>query len=301
MIWREATREDLYEYYTGEFPGYVEELPGFITPTGPKEFGIAFRESYPVRKQDEYDRDFIRRRTWLTDNDGVPIRSRFSTWDDLERFIQHPARYDPLGHHPLRLVDPDIVDVPEPFAYGVYYAADHWDRPWLLFVDIDAKDIARERALENVDEAEYETEEDLLNAVDILDTEPAGYPYTFEDLERALEYGFDTRSIFEEEFAAEYTVVVYSGQGAHVYLLDDDIDHRYDAKSREVLNDFLLEEFEIPIDPVVTADRSRLIRLPYSLHAGVSRIVQPIDSPDFDFRIAAQPQFLQHHESTNSS
>ena len=88
-------------------------------------------------------------------------------------------------------------------------------------------------------------------------------------------------------------LVVYSGQGVHVYLLDDDLDHRYDEKSREVLNDLLLERYEIPIDPVVTADRSRLLRVPYSLHADVCRVVQPIESPAFDPRTEARPQVLE--------
>jgi len=33
---------------------------------------------------------------------------------------------------------------------AVYYALDHWERPWVLLVDIDAKEIARERAADAV-------------------------------------------------------------------------------------------------------------------------------------------------------
>jgi hypothetical protein len=59
-----------------------------------------------------------------------------------------------------------------------------------------------------------------------------------------------------------------------------------------VLNDLLLETYEIPIDPVVTADRRRVARLPYSLHAEVCSIVQPIESSDFDVR-SATPEVIQ--------
>lgn len=299
MTWREASREELYTYYSEEFPEHVEEIPSFITPTGPKEFGIAFRAPYPVRKRGAPDREFIRRQTWVTDDDGDQIRPVFPTWVDLVGFIQQPARYDPLRSQPLGLADPDVLPDPEPYANAVYYAADHWDRPWILFVDIDAKDIARNRARDTVDSDIYETEEELLAKAGITAAEPEGFPYAFDDIEAAIEYGFTTRSIFEEEFCAEHTMVVYTGQGVHVYLLDTDAEHRYDAKSREVLNDLLLDEFGIPIDPVVTADRRRLARLPYSLHAGVCRVVQPIDNPRFDVRTQARPRFL-HHESTHA-
>ncbi|GAD53913.1 hypothetical protein MBEHAL_2673 [Halarchaeum acidiphilum MH1-52-1] len=162
----------------------------------------------------------------------------------------------------------------------------------MLLVDIDAKTIARNRAEDVLPHnTSGRDDEALLDVTGILDADPAGYPYAFEDVERAIEYGFEVREIFEDDFDAEETIVVYSGQGVHVYLLDTDPAHRYDAQSREVLNDLLLESYDIPIDPVVTADRRRVARLPYSLHADVCRIVQPIESPQFDPRTAT-PEFL---------
>lgn len=295
MTWRGATREEIYRYYTEEFPHRIDDLPSFITPTGPKEFGVAFQQAYPIKKEDAPDRDFVRRQMWTNDRENERGQPCFLTVDDLVRFIQHPARYDPLRRTSYGLVDPDVIDEPEPFAAGVYYAADHWNRPWLLFVDIDAKDVARIRALEQVDDDGYENREELLRKSGVLSAEPAGYPYTFEDIQRSLEYGFEVTSIFESDFEADETLVVYTGQGVHVYLLDTDAQHRYDAKSREVLNDLLVEEYGIPIDPVVTADRRRLARLPYSLHSGVCRVVQPIETPQFDFQREAQPEFLHAH------
>lgn len=294
MTWREASREELYRYYTDEFPHRVDDLPSFITPTGPKEFGVSFRAAYPIRKDGAPDRDFVRRNTWDTDENGERSHPNYPTVDALIQFIQHPARYDPLRRSAYGLVDPDLLDIPEPFAHGVYYAADHWDRPWVLFVDIDAKVVARNRAIEEVGENGYETRDELLRESGVLSAEPDGYPYAFEDVKRSLEYGFEVKSIFESDFSADETLVVYTGQGVHVYLLDTDAQHRYDAKSREVLNELLVEEYEIPIDPVVTADRRRLARLPYSLHTGVCRVVQPIERANFDFQ-DAQPEFFKAH------
>jgi hypothetical protein len=287
MTWRQATREEIYSYYTKEFPRHVDSLPEFITAEGPKQYAMSFRDPYPVRKDDVPDKDFIRRDTWQTAASGERRNPEFSGFQDVEEFIQHPARTDPIGRSTFALADPEVTEKPEPRPDAVYYALDHWERPWVLLVDIDAKDIARKRAAHPVSrDLDDQDDHALLRAAGILDAAPAGYPYAFEDVDRAIEYGFEVRDIFEDYFDAEDTMVVYSGQGVHVYLLDTDPAHRYDEQSREVLNDLLLETFEIPIDPVVTADRRRVARLPYSLHAEVSSIVQPIESPDFDVQSA---------------
>lgn len=293
MSWRHATREEIYRYYTEEFPSYVDELPSFITAKGPKQYALAFREPHPVRKDGVPDKDFIRRDTWQTNASGDRTSAAFYDFDDVLEFIRHPARNDPLGRSDFALVDPDLLDKPDPRPNAVYYALDHWERPWVLLIDIDAKTIARERATRVVsDEDGSGDSEELLDAAGILDADPAGYPYAFDDIDQAIEYGFEVRDIFEDDFNAEETMVVYSGQGVHVYLLDSDPAHRYDAKSREVLNDLLQDTYEIPIDPVVTADRRRVARLPYSLHVDVCSIVTPIESPNFDVR-SARPEVLR--------
>ena len=293
--WREATREELHTYYTETFPAQLDALPSFLTVDGPKQYAIAFRQAYPIRKEDAPDRTFIRRDTRQTSESSTHTVQQFDSLEDLIEFIQYPARYDPAQGSDYALVDPDLTEQPEPRPGAVYYALDHWERPWMLAVDIDAKDIATQRASRGTtagETAAADGKTERLRAAGILDSAPEGYPYAFEDIEQALEYGFTVKEIFEDDFSAEETLVVYSGQGCHVYLLDTDREHRYDEQSREVINDLLLEEYGIPIDPVVTADRRRVMRLPYSLHAGVSRIVQPIDTPRFDFRVEATPDFL---------
>ncbi|MFC7116578.1 DNA primase [Natronoarchaeum sp. GCM10025703] len=287
MTWRQATCEEIYAYYAEEFPRYIDNLPGFITSTGPKQYAVAFREPHPVRKDAVPDKDFIRRDTWQTDASGERMIPEFGDFEDVVEFIRHPARSDPLGRSKFALADPEVLEQPDPRPDAVYYALDHWERPWVLLIDIDAKEIARDRAADMVSEDLGNRDDDaLLDAAGILDAAPEGYPYAFEDVDRAIEYGFEVRDIFADDFDAEETMVVYSGQGVHVYLLDTDSAHRYDEQSREVLNDLLLETYEIPIDPVVTADRRRVARLPYSLHADVCSIVQPIESPEFDVRSA---------------
>jgi len=298
VSWRTASSEEIQQYYREEFPKHIATLPGHITPDGPKEFGIAFREAHPVRGDDIPPRDFIRRDSWCTTSEGERRYPEFTDTEELLAFIQYPARNDPLEGSPYALGDPDVVPQGDPVPEGVYYSLDHWDRPWVLMIDIDGKDVAKKRAEQAVDD--YDTREDLLDQAGILSAAPAGYPYAFEDIDRALEYGFEVQSIFERDLAARDVQVVYSGQGAHVYMLDDDPMHRYDEKSREVLNDLLQRNYGVPIDPVVTADRSRFGRLLYSLHAEVCRVVQPVDSPEFDPRTDALPAFLEEERDSDS-
>ena len=99
--------------------------------------------------------------------------------------------------------------------------------------------------------------------------------------------------MFNDILGTDKTQVVYSGQGAHVYLYDHDSMYRYDEQSRQVIVHELTEERGFNIDEQVTTDESRVIQLPYSLHADVCRVVTPINERGFDYRTRATPQFLE--------
>lgn len=72
---------------------------------------------------------------------------------------------------------------------------------------------------------------------------------------------------------------VYSGRGMHVHVLDNSA-FKLSVKERTELNK---ECMQFSIDPWVSKGFIRLIRLPYSLNAAVSRIVMPINNiDDFD-------------------
>ncbi len=288
MTWRKATSAEIREYYQSEFEEWKNSLPPFLTYDGPKEFALAFRDGYPIKKSEAPPRDFIRRKT----REERDSNCKFDSFNHVINFIQQPAQYDPYQGTDFGLVEPDLLETGGPVPAGVYYSLDHWERSWVLLVDIDAKDIAMERCHGIVANDEELSDTEIRAKSGVLTDAPTGYPYRFEDIEQAIEYGFAVRDIFEDDFNAKRTMVVYSGQGCHVYLFDDDRAHQYDAKSREVMIDYLVEKQGIPIDTVVTADRKRVARLPYSLHADVGRIVTPIESPDYDFYKQAQPDFL---------
>jgi len=85
-----------------------------------------------------------------------------------------------------------------------------------------------------------------------------------------------TLSLYERlaEFFSDLSVV-YSGRGFHVHILDSEALTWTRGKRRKLAMQMKREGY--PIDVWVTTGGMRLIRLPYSLHGMVSRIVVPLD------------------------
>jgi DNA primase catalytic subunit len=82
-----------------------------------------------------------------------------------------------------------------------------------------------------------------------------------------------------DELSARWTrlKVVYSGRGFHVHVFDDDA-FRLSRKERSRIATRFGRRYAI--DEWVTSGEMRLIRLPYSLHGMVSRIVVPLPRGD---------------------
>jgi DNA primase catalytic subunit len=152
------------------------------------------------------------------------------------------------------------------------------------------KDVAAEAAREPGDTRDRRK---VIEEEPFLEDEPDGFQYRFEDVEHALEYGFELERILQEKFDFEDTLVVYSGQGAHVYGVDDDPAYRYPTQARMFIVDYLEDRYNIPLDGQVTTDTRRVMRLPYSLHTEVSRVVTPVQDENFDPRTEPLPPFLK--------
>jgi len=74
--------------------------------------------------------------------------------------------------------------------------------------------------------------------------------------------------------------IVYSGRGFHVHVFDPEAYAFGDKKRREIAR--AEKEKGFAIDEWVTAGEMRLIRLPYSLHGLVSRIVVPLEKSELE-------------------
>lgn len=93
--------------------------------------------------------------------------------------------------------------------------------------------------------------------------------------ERCLEIAYKSSINLKEklkEFGFKNFEIIYSGRGFHVHVLDKSA-FGLNAKYRRELNKKLSK---FPIDAWVSAGNIRLIRMPYTLHGLVSRIVLPI-------------------------
>jgi len=85
----------------------------------------------------------------------------------------------------------------------------------------------------------------------------------------------ETRRLYEElEKGFSHLRVVYSGRGFHIHVFDKE-PFNWKRKQRGVLAQELKRKGFL-IDEWVTTGGMRLIRLPYSLHGMVSRVVLPI-------------------------
>jgi DNA primase catalytic subunit len=74
--------------------------------------------------------------------------------------------------------------------------------------------------------------------------------------------------------------VVYSGRGFHIHVLDEETFGWSGKKRREIARNVKKQGFAI--DEWVTVGEMRLIRLPYSLHGMVSRVVLPLEKSELE-------------------
>ena len=117
------------------------------------------------------------------------------------------------------------------------------------------------------------------------------------ELEMVKEETAKAYEMLQEHFAD--LRIVYSGRGFHIHVFDREA-FTWTAQKRR----FFARELKkkIPIDEWVTSGAMRLIRLPYSLHAMVSRVVIPLNvaelrrfDPVKDLRCL--PQYLRRRRA----
>jgi DNA primase catalytic subunit len=74
--------------------------------------------------------------------------------------------------------------------------------------------------------------------------------------------------------------IVYSGRGFHIHVFDPEAYALSTTQRRQLARE--VKERGFKIDEWVTAGDMRLIRLPYSLHGLVSRVVIPLEKGELD-------------------
>jgi DNA primase catalytic subunit len=92
------------------------------------------------------------------------------------------------------------------------------------------------------------------------------------------EQAISLHEYLEKEFSEMR--IVYSGRGFHIHVFDSKAYALIDKKRRELAQTVKKKGFGV--DEWVTAGDMRLIRLPYSLHGLVSRIVVPVEKSELE-------------------
>jgi DNA primase small subunit len=109
-----------------------------------------------------------------------------------------------------------------------------------------------------------------IDADNISDVSPEDREEYEKVIYKAYDYALKLKKELEKEF--ERVIIVYSGRGFHIEVLDE--------KANKLNNEergALAEKFsKYPIDPWVSRGYIRLLRIPYTLNAVVSRISLPI-------------------------
>lgn len=302
--WRPLTPEEIRTYYEETFPTQIGKLPDWIGPNTPKQYGFALNERYG-RENNLPPTDFIRRDTRKQNRVVIDDWQTFFDWiqDPVENEILHE---DASGGGLSREATEKNENLStEPLVTeAAYYALDNHETFWMLAFDIDAKDIAKERvqAEEQArnEDTPFETEKEVVRANGVYKQPPTAktvktangerkheYAYSFNDLREALNQGFELKTWLADTVGFDETYVFYSGQGCHIYARDNDPYYKWTQQSRAFLSEYIEKELEIPIDTPVTIEDNRLLRLPYSIHSEVNRVVTEIDDPDYDFRSKA--------------
>jgi DNA primase catalytic subunit len=98
------------------------------------------------------------------------------------------------------------------------------------------------------------------------------------ELELVKEQALSLYEHLEHQFSR--MKIVYSGRGYHIHVFDPEAYALSPKKRRQIAR--TVKEKGFKIDEWVTAGDMRLIRLPYSLHGLVSRVVIPVEKGELD-------------------
>ena len=98
------------------------------------------------------------------------------------------------------------------------------------------------------------------------------------ELEMVKEQALSLHEYLEKDYSQMR--IVYSGRGFHIHVFDEDARGLREKKRLQIAREVKKEGFAI--DEWVTVGEMRLIRLPFSLHGLVSRIVLPLQKSEIE-------------------
>lgn len=160
----------------------------------------------------------------------------------------------------------------------VYYDRNTYENPATVLENLDFRNFRKH------------LKQELAFDIDV-DNIPCRHPRGQEVCDLCLSKAFGGALDMKKKLDGEFSKVklVYSGRGFHIHVLDERAFH-LTIKERARLS----RRFSVyPIDPWVSRGYIRLIRMPYTLNALVSRIVKPVDTRKKFDPLTAIPRFLK--------
>ncbi|HWQ96214.1 MAG TPA: hypothetical protein VN368_02460 [Candidatus Methylomirabilis sp.] len=256
--WRPSTAKEIKSFYKETFPRIWETLPEYLRKSSPVEYAFAFLR--PIRTISLIEKDFVRR------------GNKKYSLEDLRNLLLDFKKFD----------SSEEIIIENSQVAGFYFSL-KTKNGWLLAFDIDSKDIAMAGMCEyhpgiksDADEKEIAAWRQMIRGIPpVHPKDPEEYLYCFNCIWVAVNKAFEARKIMLEwGFAPENIHVYYSGQGAHIHVLEDEA-WQYQKESRSFITK-MLTKAGIPLDSKVSADERRVLRFTGSLHVGVNRKVQEL-------------------------
>ena len=109
-----------------------------------------------------------------------------------------------------------------------------------------------------------------------------------ESVKKAYTLALKMEKELKERYRFKNMQIVYSGRGFHIHVFDKQASTLTIIEREKIIKSFS----KYPIDPWVSRDFIRLIRMPYSLNSLVSRKVIPVENKKFNLEKAI-PRFLK--------
>jgi len=257
---------------------------------------------------------------------NLPSGMRYSTLDERAEFYKDEFDIDKVREWLKDVVANPVFAVIIGRHTGVYPEVYREDASATILID-EYKDLndVKEQFLEFLPEAVYydrnvyDEEGKVLRQEMAFDLDPENLTCPIhggleEKMKRGQGLGFckvelkmvmdETIRLYEDlETMFSRMRIVYSGRGFHIHVLEEDASKWSYDERRKIALDLKAKGF--PIDEWVTSGGMRLIRLPYSLHGMVSRIVTPLkvdDLKDFNPIVDERcvPKFLKSTASRSS-
>jgi DNA primase catalytic subunit len=259
--WRPSTANEIKSFYREAFPMTWKTLPEYLRKSSPVEYAFAFLR--PIKTINFLEKDFVRRGN-----------KRYSL-EDLRNLLLDFKKFD----------SSEEIIIENSQVAGFYFSL-KTNTGWLLAFDIDSKDVAMAGLCEHhhgvkpdADEKEIAAWQHMIKRIPPMHPKDSdGYLYCFNCIQVAVNKAFEARKIMVEwGFAPEDIHVYYSGQGAHIHVLEDE-SWQYQKETRSFIIK-MLSNAGIPLDSKVSADERRVLRFIGSLHAGVNRRVQELRHP----------------------